>query len=112
MKPFLLWREYRERRSEGHSDNQFCARCGACKGRVPVVMRLSHRAVEKLFVGQAGQTAAVIGSGSNVPRMARIFVAVLGLELDLYRGNPDADAPGLDRSAGARHRLFSAACPR
>jgi transposase len=62
----------------GYSYSRFCERYGAWKGQLDVVMRQSHRAGEKLFVDDAGQTVEVVDPTSGEIREAQIFVAVLG----------------------------------
>jgi transposase len=74
----LLWEEYRAAHPEGFGYSWFCQRYEDWSGALDVVMRQTHRAGEKLFVDDAGQTVAVIDPASGELRTAQIFVAVLG----------------------------------
>ncbi len=74
----LLWEEYRAEHPEGFGYRWFCKRYEDWSGALDVVMRQTHRAGEKLFVDDAGQTVAVVDPTSGELRTAQIFVAVLG----------------------------------
>lgn len=74
----LLWKEYRAVHPEGFGYSWFCKRYEDWSGALDVVMRQTHRAGEKLFVDDAGQTVAVVDPASGEIRTAQIFVAVLG----------------------------------
>ncbi|WP_295405709.1 IS21 family transposase [uncultured Thiocystis sp.] len=81
---FLLWQEYRECTPDGDAYSRFCDLYGQWRGQVDVVMRQSHRAGEKLFVDDAGQTVDIVDARSGEVQAAQIFVAVLGASSDTY----------------------------
>jgi len=81
---YLLWEEYRERHPDGYQYSRFCDHFRAWRGKQEVVMRLAHRAGEKLFVDYAGQHAAVVDAATGEVREAPVFVAVLGASSFAY----------------------------
>jgi transposase len=77
--PMRLWQAYKEQYPEtGYQYSQFAELYRVWLGRVDVVMRQHHRAGEKLFVDQAGQTVEVVARDTGEVRRAQVFVAVLG----------------------------------
>ncbi len=74
----LLWQEYKEAHPQEMQYNWFCKLYRAWTAKLDVVMRQEHRAGEKMFVGYAGQTVAVVDRETGELREAQIFVAVLG----------------------------------
>jgi transposase len=74
----LLWHEYKAAHPEGFQYSWFCDQYRAWAGKLDVVMRLEHRAGEKLFVDYAGQTVEVVDPRTGEIREAQVFVAVLG----------------------------------
>ena len=75
---FLLWQEYRQSYPRGYQYSGFCRHYRRWRGRLDGVMRQVHRAGEKLFVDDAGQTVGVIERATGKVREAQVFVAVLG----------------------------------
>ena len=74
----LLWQEYRAEHAEGYGYSRFCDLYAAWRGGVPLTMRQTHLAGDKLFVDFAGQTLAVVDPATGEARPAQVFVAVLG----------------------------------
>jgi transposase len=85
----LLWREYRQKCSEGESLDGACTRpqmaystftikYGEWKKSVDVTMRQFHKAGEKLFVDWAGNTLKLTDPHTGEVREGQVFVAVLG----------------------------------
>lgn len=75
----ILWDEYIERHPEGYRYSRFCDLYRGWAANLPVTMRQSHAAGEKLFVDYAGDTVSVvIDRRTGKTRAAHIFVAVLG----------------------------------
>ena len=72
----LLWEEYRAEHPDGYSLSRFYERYSDWKRTIDPVMRISHKAGEKLFVDYAGMTIPVVHNGQE--RQAQIFVATLG----------------------------------
>jgi transposase len=75
----ILWDEYIERHPEGYRYSRFCDLYRGWAANLPVTMRQSHAAGEKLFVDYAGDTVSVvIDRRTGKTRAAHIFVAVMG----------------------------------
>lgn len=75
----VLWDEYIERHPDGYRYSRFCDLYRAFALKLPVTMRQSHAAGEKLFVDYAGDTVpVVIDRLTGKIRQAHLFVAVLG----------------------------------
>jgi len=74
----LLWQEYNAQHPDGYQYSRFCDRYGAWRATLDRCLRQEHRAGEKLFVDDAGQTVPVQDRQTGELRSAQIFVAVLG----------------------------------
>lgn len=74
----LLWYEYREQYPRGYGYSRFCEMYREFSGKLNPVMRMTHRAGEKLFVDYSGLTVPWIDRETGVIHKAEIFVAVLG----------------------------------
>ena len=75
----MLWDEYIERHPDGYRYSRFCDLYREWERRLPVTMRQTHAAGERLFVDYAGDgVPVVIDKLTGEIRMAQIFVAVLG----------------------------------
>lgn len=74
----LLWVEYRQDHPNGYGYSQFCYHYRTWAKQLRPMMRLRHKAGEKLFVDYAGQTVPVVDPGTGEIREAQIFVATLG----------------------------------
>ena len=72
------WDSYRETHPDAYSYGHFCALYKDWKGTQKVVMRLDHKAGDKLFVDFAGTTVPVINPASGEITEAQVFVATLG----------------------------------
>ncbi len=80
----LLWEEYREQRPDGYAYSRYCELYAKWKATIDPVMRIPHKAGEKLFVDYAGQTVPVIDTDTGEERQAQIFVATLGASSYTY----------------------------
>jgi len=81
----LLWFEYRELHPDGYGYSQFCQRYRDWRRRRDVVMRLDHKAGEKLFVDFPGLTIPIYDEATlALDFEAELFVAVLGASSYLY----------------------------
>jgi transposase len=81
----LLWFEYRELHPDGYGYSQFCQRYRDWRRRRDVVMRLDHKAAEKLFVDFPGLTIPIYDEVTlALDFEAELFVAVLGASSYLY----------------------------
>ena len=75
----ILWEEYIAQQPDGLRYSRFCELYRTFAAKLPVVMRQTHAAGEKLFVDYAGDTVPVIMDRlTGEWRPAQIFVAVLG----------------------------------
>ena len=75
----ILWEEYIAQQPGGLRYSRFCELYRTFASKLPVVMRQTHAAGEKLFVDYAGDTVPVIVNRlTGEWRAAQIFVAVLG----------------------------------
>lgn len=74
-----LWEEYIETHPEGYRYSRFCDLYRSWEGRLPVTMRQTHQAGDKLFVDYAGdKQPVVVDRLTGETRDAHIFVAVMG----------------------------------
>ncbi len=74
----LLWREYREQHPSGIGYTQFCNCYRQFAKTVSPVMRIAHKAGEKVFVDYAGMTMPWINPSTGEIFEAQIFVGSLG----------------------------------
>lgn len=74
----LLWEEYRQAEAEGYSYSQFCERYRRWTKPLHPVLRIPHKAGEKMFVDYAGQTVPYTDRATGEEREAQVFVATLG----------------------------------
>jgi len=75
----ILWEEYIAQQPDGLRYSRFCELYRLFAAKLPVVMRQTHAAGEKLFVDYAGDTVPVVVDRlTGERRPAQIFVAVLG----------------------------------
>ena len=76
----ILWEEYIALHPGGYRYSRFCDLFREWEGRLPVTMRQTHAAGERLFVDYAGDgVPVVIDRLTGELRKAQIFVAVLGV---------------------------------
>ena len=74
----LLWQEYREGEPEGYQYSQFCDRYGRWAKTLPISMRQTHLAGDKLFVDFSGDGIVIVDPRTGDHEVAKLFVAVLG----------------------------------
>jgi len=80
----LLWLEWRDTNPDGWGYSQFCWRYGRWLDSQDVVMRLSYRAGERMFVDFSGDKASYVDPDTGEVVEADVFVAVLGCSGMLY----------------------------
>jgi transposase len=81
----LLWFEYRELHPDGYGYSQFCQRYRDWRRKRDVVMRMDHKAGEKMFVDFPGLTIPIYdGVTLEIAFEAELFVAVLGASSYLF----------------------------
>jgi len=74
----VLWEEYRAHLPQGYHYSQYCERYRRwTKGLTPV-LRIPHKAGEKMFVDYAGMTVPYTDRQTGETRQAAVFVAALG----------------------------------
>jgi len=78
----LLWEEYRRANPNGYQYGRFCELYRRWKQYV--VLRLEHKAGEKLFVDWAGTTIPIHDPRGGSVQQAHLFVAVLGASSYTY----------------------------
>jgi transposase len=81
----IVWDEYIAENPGGYSYSRFCELYRAFESRLPVTMRQTHAAGERLFVDYAGDgVPVVVDRLTGEIRKAQIFVAVLGASSFTY----------------------------
>ncbi len=81
----LLWFEYRSIHPDGYGYSQFCERYRIWRRHQSVVMRLDHKAGEKMFVDFPGLTIPIYDAATlKLDFEAELFVSVLGASSYLY----------------------------
>jgi transposase len=80
----LLWEEFREANPDGVRYSWFCEQYRRWARHVDPVMRLEHKAGEKLFVDYAGDRIEVVDPLTGEVRQAHLFVATLGCSSYTY----------------------------
>ena len=80
----LLWLEWREQHPDGWAYSQFCEHYRRWLATKDVVMRLSYRAGERMFVDFCGDKATWCDPETGEIHEAEVFVAVLGCSGMLY----------------------------
>lgn len=80
----LLWEEYRVGTSQGYHYSQFCQRYRWWKKVLSPVLRMEHKAGEKMFVDYAGPTIPYTDRETGDAREAAVFVAALGASSMTY----------------------------
>lgn len=82
---WLLWEEYIAEQQDGYQYSRWCELYRSWEAKLPVTMRQTHVAGEKLFVDYAGDTVPVVVDRlTGEIRAAEIFVAVLGASSFIY----------------------------
>jgi len=74
----LLWQEYRQGEPKGYSYSQFCDRYQRWTKVLTPVLRIVHKAGEKMFVDYAGMAVPYTDGETGEAREAAVFVAAMG----------------------------------
>jgi transposase len=80
----LLWLEWKETHPDGWGYTQFCWHYKQWLGGQDIVMRLSYRAGERMFVDFSGDTVEIVDQETGEVKKSEVFVAVLGCSGLLY----------------------------
>ncbi|NWG29751.1 MAG: IS21 family transposase [Ignavibacteriaceae bacterium] len=100
----LLWLEYCEEREAPYSYPQFCELYNRWAKKLDPVMRLTHKAGEKLFIDYAGLVIPYVWQAIGEEREAHVFVATLGASSYIYAEAQSSQA--MDSWIGAHVRAF------
>lgn len=73
----LLWEEYRQAKPDGYAYTQFCAYLSQANKKGDAVMRLEHKADEKMMVDFAGKQLCYIDLKTGEQIDCQVFVATL-----------------------------------
>lgn len=74
----LLWEEYRKQYPDGIGLSQFKVYFAQWKAQVNPVMRMDHKAGDKLFVDFAGEKLSIVDKQTGEVQPVEVFVAILG----------------------------------
>jgi transposase len=88
----LLWDEYKVGESNPYGYSQFCELYNRWAKKLDPVMRLTHKAGEKLFVDYAGLTIAYKYQATGEMCEASVFVATLGASSYTYAEAQESQA--------------------
>jgi transposase len=80
----LLWIEYCDNAQDPMKYSMFCYLYREWKKKLNAVMRMQHKAGEKLFVDWAGMTVEIIDAKTGEITEGYVFVAVLGASSYMY----------------------------
>jgi transposase len=100
----LLWLEYKENESESLGYSQFCELYKRWAKTLDPVMRLIHKAGEKLFIDYAGLTIPYLSQTTGEQKKADVFVATLGASSYTYAEAQASQA--MDSWTGGHVRAF------
>jgi transposase len=73
-----LWQEYKLRHPQGVQSTQFCEHFLRWSKKVNPVMRITHKAGDKMYVDYAGKTLEIIDRQTGEVKKVQFFVAILG----------------------------------
>jgi len=75
---YLLWREYKQKYSDGYQSSQFCKYYNDWKQSSAVVMHFEHKAGDKFFIDFTGKKFPVTERHTGEVYECEVFVALLG----------------------------------
>lgn len=84
MTRHILWKEYKEKHPGGYQFSQFCKHYSNWAHRVTPVMRIEHKAGDKMFVDYAGKTLQLVDKQTGEIKEVQFFVALLGYSQYTY----------------------------
>jgi len=90
----LLWLEYKGNESDSLGYSQFCELYKLWAKTLDPVMRLTHKAGEKLFIDYAGLTIPYVSQTTGEQQKADVFVATLGASSYTYAEAQASQAMG------------------
>jgi len=100
----LLWLEYKENESDSLGYSQFCELYKRWARTLDPVMRLTHKAGEKLFIDYAGLAIPYVSETAGEEQKADVFVATLGASSYTYAEAQASQA--MDSWIGGHVRAF------
>jgi len=87
-----LWEEYKQKHPDGLQSTQFCKLYARWSKRTEPVMRIEHKAGDKLFVDYAGKTFDIVDPDTGEIKTAQFFVAILGASQYTYAEASESQA--------------------
>lgn len=75
---YLLWEQYHKDHPDGYGLSQFKHYYAQWKAQVNPVMRMEHKAGDKLYVDFAGDRLSITDAGTGEVKEVEVFVAILG----------------------------------
>lgn len=81
---YLLWEQYRKEHPDGYGVSQFKHYYAGWKAQVNPVMRMEHKAGDKLYVDFAGDKLAYVDPDTGELIPVEVFVAILGASQFTY----------------------------
>lgn len=75
---YLLWEQYRKDHPDGYGVSQFKYYYALWKAQVNPVMRMEHKAGDKLYVDFAGEKLSITDAATGEVKNVEVFVAILG----------------------------------
>jgi len=81
---YLLWEQYRQEYPDGYGVSQFKHYYAQWKAQVNPVMRMEHKAGDKLYVDFAGDKLAYVDADTGELIPVEVFVAILGASQFTY----------------------------
>lgn len=88
----LLWEEYCKGEEAPYSYSRFCELYNRWARKLDPVMRLSHKAGEKLFIDYAGLTIPYVSQETGEEHKAYVFVATMGASSYTYAEAQESQA--------------------
>jgi len=88
----LLWEEYCKDEEAPYSYSRFCELYNRWARKLDPVMRLNHKAGEKLFIDYAGLTIPYVSQETGEEQKAYVFVATMGASSYTYAEAQESQA--------------------
>lgn len=79
-----LWRKYKEQHIDGFGFSQFCLYLSRFQNSSTAVMRMTHKAGDKMFVDYAGEKLSYVNVQTGQVHEVEVFAAILGASQLVY----------------------------
>ena len=80
----LMWQQYITKYPDGFKSSQFCEYYKRWGKKVNPLMRMTHKAGDKMFIDYAGKTLEVVNQETGEVQKVQFFVAILGASQYTY----------------------------